>query len=298
MESPNLNSLPAPLNEDEFELFRRGVSDDPATDVWVNAAGDFAFLNPHPSVDYSAYKPRVSNHSLSQYKTGLIQSLYRRRTEKLRPWLNEAGAILEVGGGDGAYLEYLRGVLVPHAAFSMVEPDRNTLEIRRAKAWLDDYVELAEVEAVGARFDIVMMFHVFEHISQPHRFLADVARCLRPGGQMIIEVPCLHDPLLDLFSCEAYSAFYFQGQHPFVYSMASLERVLRVGGFVVTGMVPFQRYGLENHLTWLASGRPGGDRELAHLLAETEDAYIAALEARGRTDTIIAVTQPKEVLSA
>ena len=298
MNSPKPDWLPVPLKDDVFTLYRRGVSDDSTTKVWVNTARDFAFLDPQPKVDYRAYRPRVSSLSLSSYKATMLRELYRRRTEKLCPWLSSAQAILEFGGGDAAYLDYLREAQLPAAAFSIVEPDRNSLPARQAKEWLTNFEGVSQVLATGERFDVVMMFHVFEHIAMPDTFLAEVARCLKPDGWIIVEVPCLHDPLLSLYECEHYQGFYFQLQHPFVYSGASLNRVLRACGFVISAIMPFQRYGLENHLAWLSRGRPGGDMELARIMSQVDNAYIAALEADGRTDTVLAIARPERSASS
>jgi hypothetical protein len=106
-------------------------------------------------------------------------------------------------------------------------------------------------------------------------------------GILLIEVPCLNDPLLSVYSSDAYQSFYFQRQHPFVYSAASLERVLRFNGFEVERFIPVQRYGLENHLQWLAAERPGGNTQYLKLFSQLEDEYRTSLECVGLTDTVI-----------
>lgn len=41
----------------------------------------------------------------------------------------------------------------------------------------------------GARFDLITLFHVLEHLSDPRATVRKLARHLRPGGRMVIEVP-------------------------------------------------------------------------------------------------------------
>ena len=105
---------------------------------------------------------------------------------------------------------------------------------------------------------------------------------------MIIEVPSLDDPLSSLYKSPAHRDFYFQKQHPYVYSAKSLRRVLEHHGFRVE-IVPYQRYGLENHLQWLSAGKPGGNAEFARTFQSCDAAYRAALEASGLTDTVFAI---------
>lgn len=288
MSSPLQAHLPSALQHDEFRLLRHGIHDDPDVDVWINTQGDFAFLHPMPKVDYAHYAPRMKTLGLSDYKAWLVSDFYGRRTEKLMAWLRGRRRILEIGGADGAYLSMLHDRL-PEAEFSIAEPDQDTLAARRDKTWLHAFGDLDEVKASGRTFDAIMMFHVFEHISEPRGFLDAIRDVLAPGGVVIAEVPCLADPLLTVHAASAYEAFYFQCQHPFVYSGPSITRVFRDCGYADEAVIPFQRYGLENHMTWLGKGRPGGDANLAMLTAEANVSYIRALEADGRTDTVILV---------
>ena len=96
--------------------------------------------------------------------------------------------------------------------------------------------------------------------------------------------------MLSLYGCATYREFYFQKQHPFVYSEASLRRVLERHGFSVQ-MIPYQRYGMENHLGWLSAGKPGGNAEFRDIFPRCEAAYTLALEARGLTDTVFAIAK-------
>ena len=103
-----------------------------------------------------------------------------------------------------------------------------------------------------------------------------------------IEVPLLLDPLLTLYQSSASKAFYFQQQHPFVYSANSIKSVLEFNSLNVLELRPYQRYGLENHIGWLKNAKPGGYAELADVCVDADVAYKSALEAKRLTDTIFA----------
>ena len=105
----------------------------------------------------------------------------------------------------------------------------------------------------------------------------------------MIEIPVLTDPLLKLYELQEFSDFYFQPQHPYVYSASSLEKVLLNNGYKICATKPFQRYGLENHLSWLKNRRPGGDPGLAEVVDGLDKLYCENLENIGITDSVIVI---------
>ena len=276
--------LVAPLGRDSFTLLRSGVQDDPSIDVYVNEQGDFAVLDPMPVMDYASYERRFDKLGLKNYARSL--SGPKGRLEKVRHLIPTGGHVLEIGAADGAFLKLAHDA-APDGTFGAVEPDQHTKPDRDNLPWLTQYDTIGDAMAQGATFDLVMLFHVFEHVLDPAAFLREAHGILAPGGALLIEVPCLHDPLLSLYDSSAYQDFYFQRQHPYVYSAASLQRVLEHGGFATRRVIPYQRYGLENHLQWLSQGCPGGNERFRDLFNDSDATYRAALEAAGMTDTVI-----------
>lgn len=281
----DLRALPSPLCDEQFTLLKRGVFDDPSIDVYLNTAGDFAFLAPSPVVDYRNYEPRHKALGLTQYKNPrrVIESRYT----KIKDRFEAAASVLEVGAADGAFLAHLND-RHPGLTLAAIEPDESTRPQRESIPGLRQFSTLDEAAEEGLHVDVICLFHVFEHLADPATWLTSAKRLLVPGGRIVIEVPSLDDPLLSLYKSDAHREFYFQKQHPFVYSAASLRRVLRHHDFSVD-IVPYQRYGMENHLAWLASGKPGGNAEFGKVFESCEAAYKAALESRGLTDTVFAI---------
>jgi SAM-dependent methyltransferase len=288
--APNFNRLPAPLCDESYRLLRTGVFDDSDIRVYVNEAGDFACLDPTPAVDYASYRPRVQALGLEDYKKR--NNVLSARLNKILPLLSDATGFLEIGAADGAFLKRVRDCIPALDCYS-VEPDYNTRPSRDALPWLMQFDSLEEATRAGCSVDVVGMFHVFEHLENPAAVLDAIHGVLAPEGILLIEVPCLSDPLLSLYQCEAYQAFYFQRQHPYVYSGASLGRVLEHNAFRVIDVIPFQRYGVENHLQWLTTGRPGGNEDFRALFGSVDGAYREALERRGSTDTVFVTAKMK-----
>jgi SAM-dependent methyltransferase len=280
------STLPRPYNAGVFKHLRRGLFDDPSIDVFIDSEWAFAVLHPRPILDYAHYLSRQQKLGLGTYKQSL--DVIDLRYSKIADLFPDTGTVLEVGAAEGKFLSKLR-VGKPRLKLTAVEPDQDTKVAREALGLMGDFVSLADAAAAGVKADLVCFFHVFEHIVDPRAFLDSIGHLLSPGGRVLIEVPSLDDPLLSLYALPAYEAFYFQRQHPFVYSGRSLKRILEANGWRVSEIRPYQRYPLENHLNWLRQGKPGGDARFAEVFRGTNNAYRQALEASGKTDAVFAV---------
>ena len=278
-------TVPTALASDSFTVSRRGIFDDPNVSVMINANRTFAYLDPAPEFDYHAYVPRSISLDLGAYKKKLAP--IARRFAKIADDIPFSGSLLEIGAAEGGFLATLRSAR-PDLELLSVEPDVTTKTSRDELRLAGDFIGVPEAIAARVQADVVCLFHVFEHIPNPGDFLNDLRRLLRPGGKLIIEVPALTDPLLTLYSSEAYARFYFQRQHPFVYSAKSLQRVLENAGLTAR-TCPFQRYGLSNHLAWLKNAKPGGDQKIENVIGSLDDPYRERIEASGFTDTVFAI---------
>lgn len=280
------SGLPQPFRADRFVRLRTGIHDDPAISVYVNEQRDFAALFPQPRLNYERYEPRFRALGLSDYRKRNL--VVERRFNKVREWFKSALDVLEIGAGDGAFLRYAREQN-PALRVASVEVDANSQAARAEVEGLEQHADFGDLVAHGRRFQVVCFFHVLEHIVDPSQFLDRCRAVLAPGGCVIVEVPSLDDPLLVLYAIPEYETFHFQRQHPYVYSARSLTRLLEAHGLRVGLAIPHQRYGLENHLTWLARRRPGGDERLRTLFAAEDGSYRERLEAEGLTDAVIVV---------
>lgn len=277
--------LPQPFNTDRFACLRKETYDRKDLDVYTNEDADYAFVYPPADVDYDHYRPREQKLDLGAYKRTL--NVLQRRYEKIVSFLPARGAVLEMGASDAGFLRFLRE-RHPDLRYTSVETDQTTKPTRAAD-WLEDFASLDEVVATGRRFEAVGLFHVLEHIRQPHELLRLLRGVVAPGGVLIIEVPSLEDPLLSLYRLDAYQKFYFQSQHPFVYSSRSLKRLLVAARWEVPHLLFHQRYGLENHLTWMLEGRPGGTKTLGEVFGAADPAYRRSLEQSQHADAVIAI---------
>jgi SAM-dependent methyltransferase len=136
------------------------------------------------------------------------QEWYRCRYAEIRPgWrpsshvyqalvgvhLDPTARVLDVGCGRGGVMERL------HAQAALVaglDPDRRSLREHRAPG-VSLVCGLAELLPLAdATVDLVCCSWVLEHLIEPQRAFAEVARVLRPGGHFAFLTPNAHHPLL------------------------------------------------------------------------------------------------------
>lgn len=138
------------------------------------------------------------------------QESYRRRYAAMYPgWqpasqvyqdvvaahLTPAARVLDLGCGRGGVMERLH----PRAGFvAGLDPDAASLREHRAPA-LALTCGLAEaLPYADGSFDLVCCSWVLEHLPDPARALAEIARVLAPGGHFIFLTPNARHPLLIL----------------------------------------------------------------------------------------------------
>jgi 2-polyprenyl-3-methyl-5-hydroxy-6-metoxy-1,4-benzoquinol methylase len=207
-----------------------------------------------------------------------------RRFEMLRAQLVNK-RVLDFGCGAGGFV-VRAGELA--ASIAGVEPEK-----RVGEYWGDRITIHPDMAAAGGSYDLITAFHVVEHLSDPRAVLSMLAKHLRPGGRIVIEVPSASDALLTLYESEAFQRFTYWSQHLFLFNAETLRRVAVQAGFRVTAVEQVQRYPLSNHLFWLSKGKPGGHHRWEFLNSPALDsAYAAALGAVGKCDTIVAYFEP------
>lgn len=104
-------------------------------------------------------------------------------------------------------------------------------------------------------FDMVTSFEVLEHVPNPSLFVAKLARILKIGGRVNIEVPNHRDALLSQYKNKAYEKFFYHKAHIHYFTAESLQALFSHHGLV--GLVRgFQMYPFTNQVHWLLNNGP------------------------------------------
>ncbi len=213
-----------------------------------------------------------------------------RRVAFIQENLPPSASLLDVGSGYGVLLGELArsGYRV-----TGVEPSAARRAVsRKVTAAPIVSSSLYDLPTSLGRFDAVLLIHVLEHLIDPVKALASLKGLVDRGGCVIVEVPNVDEQLLD--ASEAFRAFYWQRAHVSYFSPETLESVLRRAGFAIVRVHGVQRYGVENLMAWLATGKPQLSEPSFHTTGPyrwLEDLYKSQLERSLRCDTLIAVGQ-------
>jgi len=176
-----------------------------------------------------------------------LRRTYGRYLHRLRPYGARGGKLLEIGSGTGFFLLQAQqdgydvvGVEPSQEATARAEPavaGRIVNDVMRAGLFEPD------------TFDVVCLFQVFDHVSDPKLLLAECQRALRPDGLILAlnhDVDALtnrvmrdRSPIVDV-------------EHTYLYSRTTMRAIFERSGFdvVETGNV-WNDYSL-NYLARLA----------------------------------------------
>jgi 2-polyprenyl-3-methyl-5-hydroxy-6-metoxy-1,4-benzoquinol methylase len=137
--------------------------------------------------------------------------------------------ILDVGCGSGTLL----GLLKKHG-FDVLGLDYS--REAAAIASIENNVEvvvgsLEEAHFEDASFDLVTLFHVMEHVTNPRQVLAEVRRILKPNGRLVIQVPNIESWQFKLLGEKWYGLDI--PRHVIDYSNKSMHQLLNHAGFSV-----------------------------------------------------------------
>lgn len=128
-----------------------------------------------------------------ELRTGTKDLAALRLERCLEAMQGASGSLLEVGCGAGrytrAFLYYRSDITVHGCDISSMALDeaRSADRTGRIEYKLGDALDLPYA---SRNFDIVVLFDVFEHVTDVNKAAAEVARVLKPGGVFHCFVPC------------------------------------------------------------------------------------------------------------
>jgi SAM-dependent methyltransferase len=143
--------------------------------------------------------------------------------------------LLDVGCGAGLLLS-----LVRRRGFEVMGVDVSPHAVRLAAAQDDIPVQAGTLDAArfpAGHFDIVTMFHILEHVTDPRAALQEAGRVLQPHGKLILQVPNIRSWQCRMFRTRWHGLDI--PRHTIDFSPRSLVRLLAACGFHVERMRNF-----------------------------------------------------------
>lgn len=170
----------------------------------------------------------LSNFTYADKVEGLKIS-YGRYLAMLDQWLKQKDSLLEVGCGNGFFLE--EALARGYTRVAGIEPSTSAVE--KAKPETRPHI-VCDVFRPGlfnaAQFDVICFFQTFDHLPDPRAALQEAYRILKPGGGALFinhNVEALSSrimgeksPIIDI-------------EHTYLYSPKTMSRVVTLSGFRV-----------------------------------------------------------------
>jgi 2-polyprenyl-3-methyl-5-hydroxy-6-metoxy-1,4-benzoquinol methylase len=151
-------------------------------------------VHPFPDIDNLAvhYDEDYYREWISAQKKKRIR-MWEGRLNKLEK-LRQGGLLLDVGCGDGAFLKLAR-----ERGWEISGTEHSSYAANYVGEALGIPVFCGEIFGAGYpdnSFDVVTMWHVLEHVTDPGRYLREIHRILKPSGLLLVAVPNVNDHIM------------------------------------------------------------------------------------------------------
>ncbi|MGB5901103.1 MAG: methyltransferase domain-containing protein [Geitlerinemataceae cyanobacterium] len=158
------------------------------------------YLNPRPIREELSriYPP---NYYAYNYDTSINPIALKAKDfldrRKVKTWLNYVNTdlaklnFLDVGCGNGRYLQMLHRLGVPKSQLYGIEMSQGSIDSLQSEGYRGYYGRLEDVEneLPENTFDLIVLLQVIEHVEHPRTTIQTLSRLLRPGGILVLETP-------------------------------------------------------------------------------------------------------------
>lgn len=204
------------------------------------------YVNPRDKNIKKLYE-RVEDEFYLKSKDERIET-FKKDLRKLEKVYSKRGKLLDIGCGPGLFLEVAK-----ENGWSVygTELSKWAYEYAR-KNGLNVYnKELDKCNLKEGEFDVITLWDVIEHVTDPSKILKQVNRILKKGGLLVIDTPNV-----DSFFAKLRGRKWgdFVRMHIYYFSPKSIEKILKKNGFKIIKIENHSRIiVLKNAVEWLDS---------------------------------------------
>lgn len=273
---------------DKFELIHHGTRDRKDVDVLCCMCCGGSQLSTFEQLEEGFYENSgmYQNTSISKMSSESV-AIDDLRRAKMFVQNYEDKSLLDFGCGQGGFLR-----LTQHYTKKAVGVE---LEIAARERLQKEGIRVEDdIKKYQGKFDVITMFHVIEHLMNPLELLQVISERLTEDGELIIETPNADDALIKKYHCEAFKDFTYWSCHVFLYTMNSLETLIRKAGLRIKWSRQIQRFPITNHMYWLTEGKPGGHKIWADMNSDILNSeYERILKKEEMCDTLLVCVTKK-----
>lgn len=213
----------------------------------VRCACGLLYLNPRPATseldtiyppDYYAYQiveqrlRRGNGSLLGRFMERRAVGRWRRWADLVPPREDRRRRMLDIGCGDGTVLNQWREAFDGDVETHGVEMNAKAAAIAEAQGHRVMAKRIEECDLEEGAYDLVVSFHVIEHVTEPTSFMRAIHRALRPDGFVLIDTPNVDTFDFRLFSKRHWGGYHFP-RHFFLYDERTFTALAKKAGFEV-----------------------------------------------------------------
>lgn len=240
-------------NSNEYELFKeidshRLVKCKRCGLVYLNPR-----LTPRQEVneEYSAdYYIKIFLRQESKTKEEIEEEVNKNigRAEEISGECNKGGKILDIGCGLGFFMACLKRYGWDVTGIDISEWATN---FAKEKLGLNVFTGIIENIEFNTQFDVITIYHVLEHLSDPLKTLRRITEIIANEGILIIKGPNLAS--FDAIWHGRNWRGYDDRTHRYYFTPKTYEMILEKAGFFIQKMI-FQYWNLATHLMEMRLG--------------------------------------------
>lgn len=179
---------------------------------------------------YSGYEMYIQGDGVEQSTFDPTSGASLARSQKIIAWLKgenlpSNGSLLDLGCGNGSFLRAF-GSHYPDWAMTGLELDERNKDIIESIKGVKK-LHVGSLETLDQKFDLIVLIHALEHITDPINLLKSISEKLNPGGQLFVEVPDLGTSPFDLLIAD----------HCTHFTLNTLKAVVNKAGYKINKLV-------------------------------------------------------------
>ena len=213
----------------------------------------FIYLNPRPNEEvlnqlYQTYHSRNSDGASSWAL--LMNKIYKETAHCIRKRFPDPGKLLDIGCGYGHFLNLMKNY--GWDTFGL-EPSTPATAYARTLKLKVSCETLENTSHNSNSFNVITMFYVLEHLSDPVTALLKVNNILKPGGLLVLRVPHTTPIVKLLSSVGIKNNLYDIPFHLSDFSPKTIQSVLEKTGFEAIHTFPGKSTNPKKYLERFAS---------------------------------------------
>ena len=190
---------------------------------------DEIYPDTYYSTDFEIKKEFSINSFLGKVKLFLDKKFFRRALSSIKD--REQLSCLDIGGGSGWMLNVLRSADNRVRHTSVVDLNLKSRDIAERNGHVF-YCQNIDSVKFRNQFDVVLMFNLIEHISDPKGVLEAINIAMRPGALAIIKTPNTRSWNRKIFETK-YWGGYHAPRHWMLFNEKNFRMICEEVGFVV-----------------------------------------------------------------